>query len=304
MKRIQKFLKWLNIYQQNHKLTAFVIAVIKKYDEDQGGRQAALLTYYSFLSLFPLLLVLTTITDTIIGKNDHIKNTIIKGLTNYFPLLGSQLETQVHRLHVYGFATVIGLLFTLYGTRGVANSFISGMQDMWRIPKEERLTFPKSFYKSIGIVLIGGSGLLAASIIASITSSAGHGWIFRLLSILINLILLTGLFTLLINVSLPKHVTLKEIRTGATVGAVALVILQLIGGLVLAHELKHLSALYSYFAVALGLIFWLYLQSQVIYYSIEIAIVSSRGFWPRSLDGSKPSAADVKLATISANQVR
>jgi len=304
MKRIQKFLNWLNRYQQNHRLTAFVIAVIKKYDDDKGGKQAALLTYYSFLSLFPLLLVLTTLTDTLIGKNAHFKVTIIKGLTNYFPLLGNQLTTQVHRLHTYGPALIIGLLFTLYGTRGVANSFINGVQDMWHISKKDRLTFPKSLYKSLGIVAVGGCGLLTASIIASLTSAAGHGWDFRLLSIVVDLILLASLFTFLLNFSLPRHVTLKEIRFGAIVGAVGLILLQLLGGYVLAHELKHLSALYSYFAVALGLLFWLYLQSQVIYYSIEISLVSSKGFWPRSLDASKPSAADIKLASIRASQVK
>jgi membrane protein len=304
MKSIQKFLNWLNAYQQDHRLTAFVIGVIKKYDDDQGGRQAALLTYYSFLSLFPLLLVLTTITDTLIGKHAHFKETIIKGLTDYFPLLGSQLSTQVHRLHTYGPALIIGLLFTLYGTRGVANSFINGVQDMWHISKKDRFTFPKSLYKSLGIVVVGGCGLLGASIIASLTSAAGHGWDFRLLSIVVNLVLLASVFIFLLNFSLPRHITLKEMWLGAVVGAIGLIVLQLLGGYILAHELKHLDVLYSYFAVALGLVFWLYLQSQVIYYSIEISLVSSKGFWPRSLDASKPTKADIKLASIRADQVK
>jgi uncharacterized BrkB/YihY/UPF0761 family membrane protein len=275
MNRINRLLKDLNLAQQNHKFSAFIVAVIKKYSADQAGREAALLTYYSFLSLFPLLLVLTT---------------------NYFPLLGSQLSSHVHRLHAGGFALISGLLLTIYGNRGIANSFTHGVQQIWFIKESERDGFPKSLYKSLGLIFVGGTGLLGASIIASLTSAAGHGVEFRLLSVVVNLIILFWLFCFLINFCLPKHVSIKEIRVGAAVAAVGLLILQSLGGYILAHELKHLSALYSYFAVALGLLFWLYLQAQVIYYSIEIAIVSSQKLWPRSLDPDYPTAADKLIA--------
>ena len=39
----------------------FVAAVIKKFSDDQAGQLAALISYYGFVSLFPLLLVFVTI---------------------------------------------------------------------------------------------------------------------------------------------------------------------------------------------------------------------------------------------------
>ncbi len=39
----------------------FPLAVLSKFVDDQGGYLAALLTYYGFLSLFPLLLLLVTV---------------------------------------------------------------------------------------------------------------------------------------------------------------------------------------------------------------------------------------------------
>jgi YihY family inner membrane protein len=283
VKRISKLVSRFDNYQQKRGLLSFIVAVIKKYDDDQGGRQAALLTYYSFLSLFPLFLVLTTVTDSIIGKNSALRNTIVKGLTNYFPLLGQQLSNHVHELHAFSPTLIIGLLFTLYGTRGVANSFINGVQDIWLVPKNERTGFPKSLIKSFSVVLIGGSGLLLASIIASLTYSAGHDILFRIIAVVVNLLLLIALFSFLLNLSLPKHVTVREVRAGAITAAVGLLCVQLLGSYILAHELKHLSALYSYFAVALALLFWVYLQSQVLYYSIEVAYVKSNNLWPKSI---------------------
>lgn len=281
--KLQKSIHWLDKVQQRHHLSAFIVAVIKKYNDDHSGRHAALLTYYSFLSLFPFLLIVTTIADALIGNDPHIRSIVIKGVTNYFPLLGSQLSSHVHSLHGSKLALVIGLLFILYGSRGVASAFTRGVQTVWRIPEDHRDKFPKSLFKSLAIVVLGGTGLLVASIIASLASSAGKGMDFRFLSVLINLFILFWLFRLLLDLSLPRHISLKETRAGAAAAAIGLVTIQLIGGYVLAHELKHLGALYSYFAVTLGLLFWLYVQSQVIYYSIEIAIVSSRRLWPQSI---------------------
>ena len=261
----------------------FSFAVVKKYGDDEAGRHAALLTYYSFLSLFPLLLVLTTLTERIVGHDAHLQARVISGITSYFPLLGNQLSAHVHGLHKSGLALILGILFTLYGTRGVADAFTRGVRHIWGVPKEQHDAFPKSAAKNLALIVIGGAGFILASISAGLAAAAGHGLGFRTLSIAINLFILFWLFTFLINFSLPRHVRLKETRVGAAAAAIGLVILQLLGNIVLKHQLKNLDALYSTFAVALGLLFWLYLQTQVLYYAIEVAVVSSQKLWPRSL---------------------
>ncbi|HSX47622.1 MAG TPA: YhjD/YihY/BrkB family envelope integrity protein [Patescibacteria group bacterium] len=292
MSYINKTINKINTVQENHRFFAFTVAVIKKYSDDSAGQQAALLTYYGFLSLFPLLLILTTLTDVVLGKNLEIQRTVLNGLTNYFPLLGSQLSTHVHRINAGGLALFAGILFTLYGTRGVANTFRFAMYKIWRIDKKHMDTFPLTLYKSISLVIIGGFGFILASVIAGLTSSSGHGIVFKSLSILVDIIVLFWLYNFLINFSLPKHITFDDIWVGAIFAACGLVILQALGNLIIAKELKRLDALYSYFAVALGLLFWIYLQTQVLLYSIEIAVVKSQKLWPRSLEAHKPTPAD------------
>ncbi len=283
MKKLESLIDKLDAWQSRHHLTAFSYAVIKKYGEDDAGHKAALLTYYSFLSLFPLLLVLTTVTDILIGKHPHLEATVTRGLTNYFPSLGQQLSSHVHTLHGSGLVLLAGVLLTLYGTRGVADVFRRDVQDMWGVPKDKRDGFPKSQLKSLGLIIIGGLGFLLASVSTSYAAAAGHGLAWALVSLVVDLFILFWLFTFLLNFSLPRHVTLKETRVGALAAAIGLVILQGAGAYLLRHELKSLSALYSTFAVALGLLFWIYLQAQMLYYSVEISVVSSRKLWPRGL---------------------
>jgi len=295
MDNLRKILRKLDDIQRHRRPLAFMYAVIKKYGEDTIGYQAALLTYYAFLSLFPLLLVLTTLTQLIANTYPHLQASIIHGTTSYFPILGSQLSAHVHSLHRSGVALIVGLLFTFYGARGVADVFRHGVNRIWQVPKSEQDSFPQSAFKSFVIIVVGGLGFTVASVSAGLAAAAGHGLVFRLLSILLNVFILFWLFVFLLRISLPKKIAFGGLRTAAITAVTGLVVLQLLGGYLLARELKNLDALYSYFALALGLLFWIYLQAQIIYYSVVIAVVKTARLWPRSLSGRQPTKADKQI---------
>jgi YihY family inner membrane protein len=304
MNYIQKRLRAIDQFQQRYRFTAFTYAVIKKYGEDQAGYQSALLTYYGFLSLFPLLLVLTTLTGIIAGSHPNLQHSIIHGLTNYIPVLGNQLSEHVQGIHKTGIALLIGILFTFYGARGVADVFRNGVNHLWRIPLTKRDGFPKSLIKNLMIIAGGGLGLILASVFSGLAAAAGQGLVFRLLSLLINVAILFGLFSWLLNTALPQQVSFKDIRSGALTAAIGLVLLQSFGALLLSRELKSLDAVYSYFAIALGLLFWLYLQAQVVYYSVEVAAVHTQKLWPRSLTDDQLTKADKVALDYQAKEAR
>jgi YihY family inner membrane protein len=300
---IDKLLGAFDRFQQRHHLPGFIYAVVKKYGEDDAGYQAALLTYYGFLAIFPLLLIVTTLTSFLATSHPEWQDTIIKSMTDYFPVLGSQLSEHVHGLNKNGLALVIGILFTLYGARGIADSFRHGVNQIWQIPRIDREKFPKSLLKSMELIVVGGIGLIIASLAVAATAGSGHGAVHRLLPIAIDILLLFWLFDFLLNICLPQHVTIKEARAGAITAAVGLVILQAFGGYLLGRELKNLDALYSSFAITLGLLFWIYLQAQVLYYSVEVSAVKAEKLWPRSIKGNL-TAADRKAYARLASKER
>jgi YihY family inner membrane protein len=291
----------IDLLQRRYRLSAFIYAVVKKYGDDQAGYQSALLTYYGFLSLFPLLLVLTTVVSLIPGSHTALQATIIKGTTNYFPTLGNQLSAHAGGIHKSGIALFVGIIFTFYGARGVADAFRYGVNQIWRVPRVDRDGFPKTLIKSLSIIAVGGLGFIGAAVIVGFTATAGHGIVFHILSILIDLVIFYWLFTYLLTISLPKHIPVKDLRSGALAAAVGLVVLQALGGYLLKRELKNLDSLYSNFAVVLGLLFWIYLQAQMVYYCVEIASVKADGLWPRSLSGKELTPAD-KKAMVSLAQ--
>ena len=302
MNPIQKLLAKFDAFQRKHGSFGFAYAVIKKYGDDEAGYQAALLTYYGFLALFPLLLVLTTVLGLLAGSHPHLRETIITDTAQYFPTLGNQLSEHIGSMHKTGLALAVGILFTLYGARGIADAFRHGVNHIWRVPKVSRPGFPLAVVRSLSIVLIGGVGFILAAVVAGYAVTAGHGIGFHLLSIAIDLIILFWVFLFLIKVSLPVHVGFRDVEAGAAAAAIGLVILQTLGNYILRHELKNLNALYSNFAIVLGLLFWIYLQSQVIYYAIEVASVRTSRLWPRSLTGKELTDADKRSYTWQAKK--
>ena len=280
---INKRLKAIDTFQRSHTSTAFPYAVIKKYSEDQGGYQAALLTYYGFLSLFPLLLVLTTLLQWLPGSDSHIRARIISGATNYFPIVGVQLQRSVHGFSKTGLPLIIGLLVLVYGARGIADAFRHTANQIWRVPLHERSGFFPALLKNFKMVVGGGIGFLGAAVMASYAGATGHDYGLRLLFLAINLILLFGSFQLVMRIALAKKVSFRDIWVGAAVATIGLFILQNLGGYIITHELKNLDNLYGTFAVVLGLLFWLYLQTQLIIYAMEIDAVRVLKLWPRSL---------------------
>src|SRR5690348_11498139 len=122
MNVIQKTIGWFDGYQRRHKAIGFPLAVFRKYGDDQAGHQAALLAYYGFLAIFPLFLILTTVLKVLIRDDTVLRAKIIKNATNYFPLVGNDLQQNVHTLGSTGWILAIGVLLTLYGARGVADA--------------------------------------------------------------------------------------------------------------------------------------------------------------------------------------
>ncbi|MET0577849.1 MAG: YhjD/YihY/BrkB family envelope integrity protein, partial [Ilumatobacteraceae bacterium] len=81
-------------FQRRHPVVAYPIAVLYKFNEDQGPYLAALLTYYGFLSLFPLLLLLASILGFVLQDDPELQARILDSALGQFPIIGDQLATQ------------------------------------------------------------------------------------------------------------------------------------------------------------------------------------------------------------------
>lgn len=305
MNVITRVVDWFDGFQRRHHFVGFPLAVLKKYGDDEAGHQAALLAYYGFLSLFPLLLVLTSVLKQVIRGNAQLRETIISGATTYLPVVGNDLQQSVHGLHANGVALAVGLLLTFFGARGVADALRTGINHVWQIPYVRRSGFPASILQSFAILLIGGIGLILAPLLSGYAVSVGgHGLVIRALALLLTLVILFVVFLLLVRVALPTRVPARDLWPAAAISAIGLTLLQAFGGYLLTHQLHHLSNLYGTFAIVLGLLYWLYLQAQLLFYAVEIASVRALKLWPRALDQQRLTLEDRRAFRLYARRNR
>ena len=271
--------------QKKHRVAGFTYAVVKKYSDDRGGHLAALLTYYGFLSIFPLLLVSSAIIQILSFSDDELRTKIINYATQYFPILGEHLQTQLHNLASTKAVLIVSILITLWGAKGIADIFQFSLNQVWDVPHPERPGFAKRSLKSIGIIFLAGGGFIVAAFLSGYAAGINQDIIFRVISILISISVLFCVFWALFKWGLagPKNYKEQALVRSAIVAAIGIQFLQIVGGYVVTRQLKHLNLFYGSFGITLALLFWIYLQAQVVIYAAEVGSVYDKRKWPRDL---------------------
>jgi YihY family inner membrane protein len=284
MNMVEKAFRAVDARQQRQAWLAFPVAVWKKFGDDQAGNLAALIAYSALVAIFPLLLVLVTVLDTVLKDHPGLKQTVLNAVDKY-PAIGL-LDTSIGRLNQTGIALAVGLIGTFIGTLGVANSLQNALNSVWEIPFARRPGFPWSWLRSITLIVVVGTGFIATTILSGLAAGAGRvlpGAGPSVLALVVSLVLNFGLFWLAFRLGTAKDITWRQLWLGAAISAVIWQILQAFGGYFLSHQIAHASPLYGTFAVVLGLIAWLYLQAQLTLYAVEINVVRAYRLWPRSL---------------------
>ena len=280
---LQSIISKIDVYQQNHRLPSIVFAIFRKYGDDNAGYLASLITYYGFLSLFPLLLAATSLISIATTFHLPFAANITAALANNFPLIGQELQNNVHGLKSSGLSLLVGIALALFGARGVADAFRHAINEIWQIPKSERPMFPSDILVSLKIIFVGGFGFILSSVISSVIQSYGNSLFMTIIANLISLALIYLTLLAILLLAVPRTIKRTDLRRGAIGTAIGFQILQLIGTLVVTRTLGHLSATYGIFALVLGLLFYISLQAQILMYSLEYNVVMRRHLWPRSL---------------------
>ena len=291
MKQIDKMLDKVDDYQRKHIVPGFIYSIIKKNSQDNGGYLTAVITYYSFLSLFPMLIVLTSLTKLILGNNSYLKNKIVGSAAHYFPIIGSQLQYSIHSPKQTGIALIVSLIITFYGARGVANVLQYSLSSIWYVPHYKNPSFINNLVRSFSIMIFGGIGLLISSVVSGYTAIPGNAVFDRLLTLVASFLLLWLTFTFVFKFSIAGTVKIKQILVSALLTALGLQIFQTLGTLIMVHELKGLNSIYGTFALVVGLLFWIYLQTKVLLYAVGVDVIRYYHLYQRSLRG-KQTVAD------------
>ena len=291
MRAIERPLRATDRFQLRWPVLAVPVAIWSKFNDDRAGNLAALIAYYAFAALFPLLLVLVTVLDIVLRNDPSLRDTLLNSALAQYPVIGPQIKSHLGSIPETGLPLVIGLVFLVLGARGVAGAMQNAMYEVWGIDKERRPGFPLSQLWAFALVLTVGIGFIVTTFLSGVAGGAGHllnGLVAHVGAVAISLILNVGVFWLSFKIATAWQVPWRHLRTGSAIAAVCWQILQLVGGYVVSHQLHRASQLYGTFGIVLGLLAWLFLQAELTLYAAEADVVLTRRLWPVSVLPAEP----------------
>ena len=284
--------------QQQSRRVSFLAAVIKKFIDDQAGQLAALIAYYGFVSLFPLLLVLVTILGFVLQGDPDEQHRILNGALGQFPIISDQLK--LHSLTGSGPGLAIGVLGSLLAGMGITGATQNAFNRIWSVPFKHRPNFIYAHLRGLGMLAILGTMSIVSTTAAGFVGTSSHGAVAVIAGVLVAFAFNIALFMTAFKLLTAVDVSWQELLPGVIVASVFWQLLQNLGGFYVAHELKHLGPLYGVFALVLGLLAWLYLGAQLTIFAAEINVVRVRGLWPRSFFAEPLLEADRRALISSA----
>jgi YihY family inner membrane protein len=285
-----RLLERLDHRQQDSRWLAIPFAVIKKFSDDQGGSMAALVAYYSFLSLFPLLLVFVTVLGFVLQGNPSAQRAVEDSVLGQFPVIGDQIKGRT--LEGHSFALVVGIVVSLLAGLAVTQAAQNALNRVWAVPFTQRPDFFKSRLRGLVLVLALGGMFLLASVAAGLVSGGLGGASLKVAAYAVSLAVNFGLFLASFKLLTSSELPPRWLVPGAAFAAVGWLILQFFGGFYIQHVVSRSTSTYGTFALVIGVLAWLHLGAQITMYAAEINVVLARKLYPRSLVGPPETPAD------------
>jgi membrane protein len=301
--------RWLDRLQQRSRGAGFAIAVVYKYADDQGGYLAALITYYAFVSLFPMLLLLTTALGVVLAGHADLQHQVLSSALRQFPVIGDQLE-RPRGLSGGAGAVIVGIAGALYGVLGVGQAIQNAMDSVWAVPRNKRPDPLRSRLRSLMMLSVLGSAAIASTVLSAVGHAAdSFGLLSKSALVLVSVAINAAICVVLFKLTTARQLSWAQVLPGALAAALIWQLAQWFGGGYVSHIVKSASATNSIFALVLGLLAFLFLISMSVVLCAEINVVRVDQLYPRALmtpftDDVELTAADRKTYTGRAKAER
>lgn len=258
----------------------------KRYGEDDASSYAAALTYYTFFSIFPLLLFSAAVLGYLTFGNDDLQRQLIDSGLKTVPILRDALTPEGLRaiMDNRGSLALTGLALSLYSGSGAIVAMGHALNKINHVPEEG--SFVQKRLRSLKWL-----GILGAAAVASLALSAVAGFapgpLAFLLALAGGLAVNTGIFATAFRFLTHKNETWTSVLPGSVVAAVAFEILKVAGTFYLARGETARNDTFGTFAAAAALLVASYLISQTTLLAAEVNAVLAERRTARQSSGTQ-----------------
>jgi YihY family inner membrane protein len=258
------------------------VGTLKRFSADDGSSYAAALTYYTFFSIFPLLVFGIAALGYLTFGNAELQDDILNAGLETIPMLRDALspnglETIKERRQELA---LTGIVLTLYSGSGAVVALEHALNKLWRITEEPKFV-QKRLRSLVWLAILGGAAVTSLALSAVARALGSLVGALPGLGEALGIVLLHGMgiavgtlvFAAAYRVLPAKDLAWTAVLPGAIVAATAFEVLKSLGATYLRAGAASRNATFGSFATAAGLLVASYLLSQITLLSAEVNVV-------------------------------
>jgi len=234
-----------------------VVDMLDGWRRHQSGRNASLLSFFSFLSIFPLLLVATTILGFVLQDNTDLQQRIVGGALDNIPVLGQQLADDPSSLDGSIWVLIVGLATALWSATKAFVGLQVALDDIWEVDIDAREPMPVQRGRAIlGLVIVGVAQVATLATTAVVNAAELPG-VSRVLLLVAGLAVNVAVIAFMYRFLTAASPTWIDVWPGSLSAGLAFSLLQYFGAGIVKRITDNASDTYGQFALVLGLVTWL-----------------------------------------------
>ena len=252
-----------------------------RHSEVLGGQLAAAITYFGFLSFFPLLALAFALVGYVADVYPEAQEGVVSAVEGAFPsLIGSgegQLDIQ-DVIDAKAGAGLIGLLGLLYAGLGWLDALRDALRRVFGTDDVSMGLVAKKLWDVVVLAMLGLS-LLASVVVSSLATAAttyaldvvgleestAATAVLKVLSVTLAVAVDVLVFAILLSRLSGARLPWRRVRSGAVLAAVGFELLKLVGTFLIGRTTQ--NPLYATFGVVVGLLVWINFASRLLVFS-------------------------------------
>jgi membrane protein len=251
-----------------------------RYQRTQGDLMAAGVTYFAFLGLFPVLLLVASVIGLVLSGDALLQQELFDAIRDAFPgSMGRRLVDQLSgAIDSAGVVGLIGLAGFLYAGLRTMDKLRIGMERIWKGHVDEPDVLRDNLQDLLALVALGAVGLASLGLTGGVTQATswvldllgladepGYGALTWTVGIFLALAVDAVVFLWLLRVVPSTSYPLRLLLPGALFGAAGVEVLKLIGGFYLSLISDSVTA--SALGGAVGLLVWINLVARFAFFT-------------------------------------